>query len=1037
MTDVELRLTADTDGATSGVRGFRKEYADLVKAIERPIRQIDALRKTQDNAKTASSAYFEARKRVEDLKRAIEQAEQPVKELDRAYGQAQRTLAKATLEFDRQKAKLREQRAELKAAGVDTRNLAGEQQRLQAAMATATGKGQADAAIHNALETFGVARLRQLREQLVTLRSDYARLQQAGVLSASERVSAEIRYQASLAQTKKQIAELSTAEGGGLGGGGLTAITARLAGVVAAAYTVQRAAGSYFAVADAVNSLEDRMRNALPVQEEYARSQARLEQISKSVRIPIEQTSELFLGAVGPLREMGFSAKTTADLVGALSAGLVANKVTGQQAEAVINQFNKGLQTGVIRGEAFNAVLENSSALTDALQKGLGVTRSELIRMANAGELTTEKVVSALTSQSGALLALTDAMRVTTEDARNTLSDSIDRVVQSIDQLLGLSDLAVRELDKISEALDRAAKGESKGITDLVGYLGVPGMAWSKAAELYREARGESAQSLEAISAAEQKSAQQIEDAQERKLSAMRRYATGFNDIQAEVTKSFETALKDQIAAQNKANSKLDAAKKAQLETEKRYKAALDKLRTGATGTASYGNAQRLQYAAGQALKSGDIESAKKNAQHALEMLVDLAEAGENTYGFEGFIKSLQTIEQQADRLAVERAEKARQVEIDKVREFKKEFEELKNFKITPSIDDAALAAATAKMQRWAQMIGKDVKIAPRVLPAESAATGQGWHVPLLAPKGAAVEPVPVTVKPVAIQSGEGAAPVVEAQIKPAGIRQDGLNSFTNLPPVPVDLIPAGIRQDGSNSWTNLPPVPVDVVPAGIRQDGENSFTNLPAVPVDILPAGIRQHGENSFTNLPPVDVELVMDQAAAQATALDVQALADEFRKRLTVPVTLAGAAAGLEPPASDSMPGFAPGGWTGPGGKYQPAGVVHAGEHVQPQEVVREPGALAFLERIRRNGFRATLDQLRLRGYANGGPVVPVPRFVPNVPAPSPALLEAAAGPNVTHMGSLDISIGGSAPVTLQGPPDALRELSIAARKFGRTHR
>src|SRR5690606_23126013 len=160
----------------------------------------------------------------------------------------------------------------------------------------------------------------------------------------------------------------------------------------------------------------------------------------------------------------------------------------------------------------------------------------------------------------------------------------------------------------------------------------------------------------------------------------MRNYAGEFNAIQADLTKSFETALKDQVSAQNKANSRLEAAKKAQLDTEKRYRDAFDKLRSGATGPASYGNAQRLQYAANQALQSGDIDRAKKDAQAALEMLMDLAEAGENTYGFEGFIKSLQTIEQQADRLAVEKAEKARQVEIDKVREFKKEFEELKNF---------------------------------------------------------------------------------------------------------------------------------------------------------------------------------------------------------------------------------------------------------------------------------------------------------------------------------------------------------------------
>ncbi|MFF4952281.1 phage tail tape measure protein [Streptomyces chattanoogensis] len=56
----------------------------------------------------------------------------------------------------------------------------------------------------------------------------------------------------------------------------------------------------------------------------------------------------------------------------------------------------------------------------------------------------------------------------------------------------------------------------------------------------------------------------------------------------------------------------------------------------------------------------------------------------------------------------------------------------------------------------------------------------------------------------------------------------------------------------------------------------------------------------------------------------------------------------------------GFATGGYTGPGGKYQPAGVVHAGEYVLPQEATRSIG-LGPLEYMRRHG--------KLPGYSIGG--------------------------------------------------------------------
>ncbi|MGW6754531.1 phage tail tape measure protein [Streptomyces sp. NPDC055006] len=56
----------------------------------------------------------------------------------------------------------------------------------------------------------------------------------------------------------------------------------------------------------------------------------------------------------------------------------------------------------------------------------------------------------------------------------------------------------------------------------------------------------------------------------------------------------------------------------------------------------------------------------------------------------------------------------------------------------------------------------------------------------------------------------------------------------------------------------------------------------------------------------------------------------------------------------------GFAAGGYTGPGGKYKPAGVVHAGEYVLPKEATSSIG-LGTLEYMRKHG--------EMPGYAKGG--------------------------------------------------------------------
>lgn len=106
--------------------------------------------------------------------------------------------------------------------------------------------------------------------------------------------------------------------------------------------------------------------------------------------------------------------------------------------------------------------------------------------------------------------------------------------------------------------------------------------------------------------------------------------------------------------------------------------------------------------------------------------------------------------------------------------------------------------------------------------------------------------------------------------------------------------------------------------------------------------------------------IQLEMDVEQAQSEIAAIQAQIDALQdKTVTLTVNRVDTAAGAPAPAAQ----FWSGGYTGPGGKFEPAGIVHRGEHVMPQEIVRQPGMLAFLERLRRQGMSA------LKGYASGG--------------------------------------------------------------------
>ncbi|MDO9438559.1 hypothetical protein [Hydrogenophaga sp.] len=125
--------------------------------------------------------------------------------------------------------------------------------------------------------------------------------------------------------------------------------------------------------------------------------------------------------------------------------------------------------------------------------------------------------------------------------------------------------------------------------------------------------------------------------------------------------------------------------------------------------------------------------------------------------------------------------------------------------------------------------------------------------------------------------------------------------------------------------------------------------------------------------------VNLTMDITAAEKAVKTLQQQLDEMKsKTITVTVnTVAAGAAGktiqnmetgeiIDLPTGPVTPrGFASGGYTGAGGKFQPAGIVHAGEYVLRQEVVRQKGMRSLLDRLNVEGINAVAK----RGYANGG--------------------------------------------------------------------
>lgn len=93
----------------------------------------------------------------------------------------------------------------------------------------------------------------------------------------------------------------------------------------------------------------------------------------------------------------------------------------------------------------------------------------------------------------------------------------------------------------------------------------------------------------------------------------------------------------------------------------------------------------------------------------------------------------------------------------------------------------------------------------------------------------------------------------------------------------------------------------------------------------------------------------------------------------------------------------GYADGGYTGQGGKYQPAGIVHAGEFVLSKSAVDRIGI----------GPLEDLQNRALRGYSSGGLVGPK-----NIASAVSGRPMASAAPSVTINSPVTVNASGGSP-------------------------
>ena len=231
---------------------------------------------------------------------------------------------------------------------------------------------------------------------------------------------------------------------------GYTALTSAMAalGIGASATEISR-------TADEFKVLEARIGLVTSKSGNFTQAFEGVKKIAIETRSNLTATAELFTRVKTATDQLGYSQERALNLTDLVNKSLIVGGGLAASNEAAIYQFNQALQSGVLRGEEFNSVMEQAPRLARALADGLDVNIGKLRAMAGEGKLTSEVIVKALESQSKALNDEFGKMPITIGQSIENLKTAWTLYIGEADAATGASERVANAIKFVSENLDQ------------------------------------------------------------------------------------------------------------------------------------------------------------------------------------------------------------------------------------------------------------------------------------------------------------------------------------------------------------------------------------------------------------------------------------------------------------------------------------------------------------------------------------------------------------------------------------------------------
>jgi tape measure domain-containing protein len=246
-------------------------------------------------------------------------------------------------------------------------------------------------------------------------------------------------------------------------------------------------------LAEAFTRLQNNLKTVTGSQEDLAAATALIGDIAKRTNADIETTAALYTRISTAGKSLGISQEQTARLTELISKGMQLGGASAQEYASATLQLSQAFNSGVLRGEEFNAVMETAPGLMNKIAQGLGVATGELRKLAEAGSLSASAVSIALLSQGDAIDELYGKLATTVAQGWSQLRNEAILFTGQLDIQTGATRTLGEGLKFLAQNLDVVAAAFGAGAAAAIAKFTASTAAYVQQAALARKAAADQA----------------------------------------------------------------------------------------------------------------------------------------------------------------------------------------------------------------------------------------------------------------------------------------------------------------------------------------------------------------------------------------------------------------------------------------------------------------------------------------------------------------------------------------------------------------